>query len=327
MLGGVKGDGNTVSIAADGTISTRMTYAYVLIGKNGAMISYDLQNWTSVLDSPFGLKTIAYGDGMMLSAGLGTKFFLSILGNKWTDFDTGVTQNINAVIKSPYGWAAVCDGGLLLVSQDGFSWSQSAFAFPVSMTDIVWNEVFKKFFAVGKGGQIWSSPDLQTWTSVTSGATDLNSIAVNNVDGTTVAVGENGVTIYSKDGNSWSAGSFPYGITCNKITYKNNLFLAAGNNNTLYSGSDGITWSPVATTIQGTDFLLFTYEDGLYVIGTRDGRYAFGPNFSGFNISYLPIGEIYGISKCPIFPETGGIINMLNAVQREIKALKNIPEK
>jgi hypothetical protein len=334
VLGGIKPDGTTIKTDPETGITTASVstdHQYILIGENGAMLSSDLENWTRVLDSTFPLKTITYSDGMGIVAGNGTKFFLSILGNKWINFDTGISQNINSVINTPQGWAAVCDDGVLLVSDDGFSWNPAEFTFPGAVNDIVWNPVVKEFFAVGNSfngtALIYRSLDLTGgWTSVYSDITDdLYSVAVNDA-GNMVATGSNSAAVYSENGDSWEIGRFPYGITCVKVTYKNNLFLAAGGPQGLAKSSDGITWEPVPTIFLG-DFKLLTYEDGLYIGGGTGNIYFMGADINNLQLYNVPLGTIYGIAKYPVLPGMKGIINLLNIMDLKISALENMSGK
>lgn len=99
--------------------------------------------------------------------------------------------------------------------------------------------------AVGASGVIYSSTDLSTWTSRTSGvATGLNYVHFAN--SLWVAVGDSGVILTSSDAITWDARTSALPGHLYGITYGASKWVVVGAYNTVgiaQSSSDGITWT------------------------------------------------------------------------------------
>jgi len=99
------------------------------------------------------------------------------------------------------------------------------------------------YVAVGNSGNIFSSPNLATWTSRAAGAQAFGDVIFDN--GQFVAVGAAGACYTSSDGLTWttrSAGSTQfYKVIWAAGTI--NLFVAIGVGGLLYTSPDGTTWT------------------------------------------------------------------------------------
>lgn len=110
------------------------------------------------------------------------------------------------------------------------------------------------FTLIGQNGLISNSPDLVTWTAISSGVTvTLNAGATNG--SIAVIVGASGTIISSTDSISWSvrtsnagANSLNHVIWCEGVS----RFIAAGASGALVTSPDGITWTARTSNIAAT---------------------------------------------------------------------------
>ena len=98
------------------------------------------------------------------------------------------------------------------------------------------------FYAVGNGGSVWKTTDLQTWTTENTFTTDhLN--GVTSVNGTLFAVGAGGRIIRKSPGSAWGAQPAAVSATLRAITHGGEQFVAVGDGGAVVRSTDGVTWS------------------------------------------------------------------------------------
>ena len=102
------------------------------------------------------------------------------------------------------------------------------------------------FIAVGQEGVILTSLDGTTWTSSTSGSSEV----IWNIyyeNSTFVGVGASGTILTSSDGTTWTSRTSGTTEALFGITYGNGTFVVVGDNEsgsgTILSSADGITWT------------------------------------------------------------------------------------
>jgi len=141
------------------------------------------------------------------------------------------------------------------------------------------------FVTVGAFGTILTSPDGVVWSSQTSGDTHhLYGIANSNNGSSTIfiAVGVNGTTIISLNGGvSWTKGGTArrmgnaydlYGVT-----YGNGTFVAVGNSGTIFTSTNGATWtSQTSGTINQLTGV--TYGNGIFIAVGYSGTILTSPD-------------------------------------------------
>jgi len=132
------------------------------------------------------LNGVTYGNGLFVAVGEGGTILTSRDGVTWTQRTSGTSNDLYSVTYGNGLFVAVGAKGTILTSPDGVSWTARA-----SGTDEwLWGVAYgnSTFVAVGGGGAILTSPDGVTWTQRTSlEKSDLLSVVYGN--GRFVAVG------------------------------------------------------------------------------------------------------------------------------------------
>ena len=166
-------------------------------------------------------------------------------------------------------------------SSDGINWTAVSPGGTTNALVVHWSPLASLWILGGSSGQLYTSPDLDTWTSRTSnmGASDINDITENG--SIIVAVGESGAVATSTDGTTWTARTSNLSGNLTRIVWgaADGIFCIAGNSQTASNGattsSDGITWT--AQTV-GTSIGHIFYVDGVFYgfSGTTSaaGRYS-----------------------------------------------------
>lgn len=159
-------------------------------------------------------------------------------------------------------------------ASSGVTWTQKAgpsvFG-TATLTGIAYNG--SNLYAVATAsGTLFTSPDLVTWTSRTSG---FGSSAIYNIiyaNSLWVAVGASGLISTSSDGVTWTVRTS--GVSTNalyQVIYANSLFVAVGdgaNGGTggVTTSSDGLTWTKRTTpTTSSTGITSIAYGNGYFV--------------------------------------------------------------
>lgn len=174
-------------------------------------------------------------------------------------------NNVNAIIwNSADTYVAVGDGGLIMTSPDGSSWTIKTSGTTVNLQDVAYGGGY--YVAVGPSGTVLYSTDASTWTKIVNGS-NLRSVAYGGgyfvivsggtVDGNSSSVTDCG-TVYraSTPNGTWSTATISScDITNNvgiqKVIYANSKFVAVGQDSTAtpylasWTSTDGGTWSTV----------------------------------------------------------------------------------
>ncbi len=189
--------------------------------------SSDAVSWTVAMDTTScDLLDIAYGAGRFVAAGR-NKFSRagavvhSTDGASWTEVTTPGGRRLNGIAHGPGGFVAVGDGGTVLHSTDGLAWEAAVSGTDRSLWAVTYSE--GKYIAVGGNGDLgsfvvrgWGEPfeanavvctsaDGTHWSSkMLPFEEPLYSLAASN--GTWLAGGADGLTVFSNDGTNWSPG-------------------------------------------------------------------------------------------------------------------------
>lgn len=133
------------------------------------------------------------------------------------------------------------------------------------------------YIAVGQTGAIYTSTDRSTWTSRTSGTSDLlYSVEYSSTLGLYCAVGNAGTIITSPDGTTWTTRTTPSGVTSLrriKWSSSHSKFFAVGGTKIIYS-SDGITWY-ASSYAGGTDYYDIAFNSLEAVVTTQNSQLAY----------------------------------------------------
>lgn len=273
------------------------------VGENGTVIKsnngaiYGNVISTGVTET---LRGIAYDSSntLFVTVGDSGKILTSTNGATWTLRTSGTTDNLNDVtFASNLGFVTVGSNGTALYSTNGTTWNVANSTVSEELYSITYNGAI--FTAVGANGTIISSNLVSTWTDrTTSNVTvDLYSITSANVLGnlTFIAVGANGTTIKSTDGNAvvWTPLTNAVGQNLVDVSLGSNLFIATGANSAIISLPYGnTTWANVSVPPRMEGNANFIYDapksnlniasniipqaSSSITIGTANSRFASG---------------------------------------------------
>ena len=153
------------------------------------------------------LRAVAYdGSSTLVAVGFSGTILTSSDGITWTSRNSGTSNDINNVTYKD-AFVAVGDNGTLLVSTDGITWTDQTSG--CGMTEDMWDVHLTGSIGViiGDNGSIYSSTDKgSSCTKRTSGTT----VEFNELlygDSTFVAAGDNGTILTSSNGTSWTSRS------------------------------------------------------------------------------------------------------------------------
>jgi hypothetical protein len=146
-------------------------------------------------------------------------------------------------------FVAVGNGGTILTSPDGVSWTQRTSGTSNSLSGVTYRN--GTFVAVGLGGTILTSPDGVTWTQRTSGTRNwLSGVTYGN--GPSWRWGD-GPILTSPDGVNWTARANGDGQqalgrglrqrhdSLRGVAYGNGTFVGTGG--TILTSPDGVNWT------------------------------------------------------------------------------------
>ena len=149
-------------------------------------------------------------------------------------------------------FVTVGDNGIILTSSDGISWTKRTSGTTKNLYGVTYGN--SAFVAVGGSGTILTSSNGTDWASRTSGTTK-NLYGVTYGGGLFVTVGDNGTILTSSDGTTWANTSTNERTTLGRyfsqpdanhlygVTYGDDLFVTVGGNATIFTSSDGTTWT------------------------------------------------------------------------------------
>lgn len=186
-------------------------------------------------------------------------------------------------------YVAVGDGGVIYNTDDtddnriyrsiaALIWTTPTGTKPAASIDlkaVTYDISLGAYYAVGTGGTVAYSADINTWTtlgSANTGTTEtLNAIASSG--GTLVAVGNNGTLRYSTNGTTWttpaSISEDISTINLKGVTYTNGVWVAVGSNGKVLTSTSVGTW----TVSTQTGDLTAVASGGYTVNGTTTYHY------------------------------------------------------
>ena len=189
--------------------TTTTSVKFLAVGASGTLLtSSDGTTWTSRTSGTTNdLRSVAYdGSSTIVAVGFSGTILTSSDGITWTSRTSGTSNDINNVTYKD-AFVAVGDNGTLLVSTDGITWTDQTSG--CGMTEDMWDVHLTGSIGViiGDNGSIYSSTDKgSSCTKRTSGTT----VEFNELlygDSTFVAAGDNGTILTSSNGTSWTSRS------------------------------------------------------------------------------------------------------------------------
>ena len=217
--------------------------------------STDLVDWTPIRPSPRGTVTgLATGNGRLVAVGGLEKFGLpgvtyqsesnlltSIVGGEFTNGYPALGESLSAVLFATNTFVAVGNGGTVLRSLDGVTWSRRPSATLQRLFGLAYGG--GQFVAVGENGAVITSPNGSVWTYRQSG-TQSPLYGVGFGPAGFVAVGYLGTLLTSPDGITWTAQDAGTVQTLFGITSDGEGYLAVGEAGTVIGSTNAVTWTP-----------------------------------------------------------------------------------
>jgi len=144
-------------------------------------------------------------------------------------------------------FAVVGEGGAILTSPDGLTWTARTSPVTRRLRAIVGTP--SQFIAVGEAGNMVGSTDGAAWFARPSGvAHTLRGIAVSPAGHFAAVGGESAsLVLHSADGVNWRSASVLGTARLRAVAWGGDRFLAVGANGAAYTSPDGQAWTPRAT--------------------------------------------------------------------------------
>jgi hypothetical protein len=110
---------------------------------------------------------------LFVAVGDGGKVVTSPDGITWTERNSGTTTNLSTVVWCPeLGLFVAAGGNPILTSPDGITWTQRTTG--IILHDLEWSPQRGIFVGVGPSGRLYTSPDGITWTNRTGQTATLS---------------------------------------------------------------------------------------------------------------------------------------------------------
>lgn len=138
------------------------------------------------------------------------------------------------------------------------------------------------FVAVGTGGRIDRIALDKTVTPFEK-VSDVRLNGVISVNGSNIAVGNNGTILVSKNGGKFKSVKSGVKVSLNSITYFRNFFWIAGSQGILLSSADGEAWTPVQTGTKN-DIRSISANEKICMAVTREGQIVISTDGQTWNV-------------------------------------------
>lgn len=242
------------------------------------------------------LWSIASGNGLLVAVGDGGTILTSSDGRSWTRRNSGTSDWLLAVTYGASQFVAVGDRGRILLSPDGLNWSPA----PAPNTTQRINNVLHAanlFVAVGEGGTLLTSSDARTWTPRDSGVTGwLRGLAYNPAP-----IARNYTSYFAFPGTPTFLSSRPA------------MFSASGEGGILLTSVDGIGWQRSYGTPLDLEALVSVGGESNFVGIGQNGTALHLPQFGYVNSRIMPTGHYYVLSPQP--QPTGATLRLRGLAQ------------
>lgn len=248
---------------------------YVGVGSSGKVVySSDVSGtWTQVSPVLQSINSVVRGSNLYVAVGGTGLVMTSPDAVTWTTRTSGTTVALYKVkwITETSRYVAVGDSGKVLYSTDGISWNNTTVATASLRSVSYFNG---KYIVTGTNGDIYTSPDIFTWTKkVVSGITQtIYDVAANPTQ--LVLVGGNGTIITSADAVNFTVRLTSTTNSLLTVAWyaDDALWVVGGGNTTLLKSADGINFSIINTYTGIVDPLNAQVKiNGQYLFACGDG--------------------------------------------------------
>jgi photosystem II stability/assembly factor-like uncharacterized protein len=226
--------------------------AFAATGTNGALVvSYDNgKSWSAITSLNLGtitLNGIKYLGGKFIAFGSGRIITgEAAVQRTWTaaTLPTGA-KKINALATNGSILVTVGEGGQILYSKDGKSWSKTAPVTSYSLTSVDYDPTTRCFYAAGASGTLLKSPDGIYWTAQRTNTSSVTFVGLARTQTNLITVSTTGSVLTSKDGKSWTLKSSSTLNFAGRVT--------SFGNTTAYFQTTQKTNGPVGQILASTD--------------------------------------------------------------------------
>lgn len=245
---------------------------FLAVGAEGAMLrSDDAQAWNVVSVNPReDVQGVAYAAGHFVAVG-GSPYYIggpvgsavvltSTNGNDWQASLTNLYNQLSAVAYGNGLWVVCGDDGGIFTSSDAMNWTNNSLP-PTThdLHELVYGN--GRFIAFAKSRDlVYHSTNGVNWVSNETALASQVACA-RFVNGRFMAVGGNGVVLFSDDGLNWSATNAPTTEALNTLAFGKGRYVLGGYFVTGYS-MDGTNWTIQPAPIQVYDI---QFMDGWFV--------------------------------------------------------------
>jgi pimeloyl-ACP methyl ester carboxylesterase len=265
-------DGISWTTRTSGTLNKLQGIGYasgqfMVTGSGTNLVSLDGAMWTGGNSRVTGTADFTYGAGLFLAATPGA-FFTSTDWLSWTQRSWSITPGGVAFGNGQF--IALSSSGYL-ISTNGTNWVSRSFPTNGNPSGIAFGNGNFVAFALGGSfittGWVFVSQDGTNWSQHSLAVTNgMFSRRVAFGNGRFVAVGgddnNSGTIVTSLNGTSWQqVGS---GATFNDICYGSGHFVAVGSYGTIFSSTDGLSWSKQNSST-GASLRRVAYGNGHFV--------------------------------------------------------------
>lgn len=218
----------------------------------------------------------AYGGNASSTATATINIAGALPGAAWTVRNSN--PSMNSVAWSGTGFVAVGGTGAVRRSSDGVAWSVPSFITVKGLNAVIWTgSAFIAVGGGQGGGEIWTSADGFSWVRRATASCALNGVTSSGTR--LVAVGSCGAISSSSDGTTWTSETSGTSDVLKEVVWTGAQFVTLGSAGTLLTSPDGSAWTqrtfPVASTgiASGLSWSgsLLVASTGLNVVTSTDG--------------------------------------------------------
>lgn len=226
--------------------------------------SSDLDSWTEIsLNGSF--KSIASNDNYIVIAG-NQKIAYTSDGQNWQFSSTSITSNLYSIVKGEGNYfITVGTNGSIYWGDNPISWDFKTSGVSTLLSDVYYDSIKSNYYIVGADGKILFLENLSSSVTILSYeyTDNLNSIIYSELCGVFYIVGENGIILYSNDGQEWNIIERSEGYMTIVIDEGRNIYVGVKNNSLIASSNDGFNWE---IKIQDTGVPYFIKEKNIFFV-------------------------------------------------------------
>jgi len=318
---------NTYAITSWGDVykNTNGTLVYL------SSVASGIENFTKIYYNGTGTFHALTGSGGIYTSS-------NALNSSWTLRTSGVTTSLNDVYYDGSYWIVVGDGGVILSSTDGTTYTSRTSNTTNNLYSITKGSNPATYITVGAAGTVVTAPNITTWTVASSGTSaDLRSVTVANLGGSSylaLAVGTSGIGISSPNSSNyvtWAtainnsavnpSGSPVSLADLNSVSYvtftppggaQTSYFVVGGDHGVFAVSSTGTTSSWLTLNLGTLADIQSIDYDGTYFFAVGDVGLTYSSSLD--SSTFVPLSGYYGANLlAPAIYDitTNGTINIM----------------